>query len=104
MTQLTGSEKQIAWATDIRARFIELRAQLMKGCKDPDDPRMKQMVDMLDRFENQSSAAWWIDNRDSWTTPKELAGAIISEILGKSGYLNPVEFTNKMVEKYRSNH
>ena len=47
LPQLTGSDKQIAWATDIRARALRLLP-----------------ADRSDKLRPETSARWWIDHRN----------------------------------------
>ena len=63
---LTGTEKQIKWARDIRAKLISDAVRFMDGNKATE--LYKQFRSWLD---NQPSASWWIDHRDS--TTKDLA-------------------------------
>lgn len=54
-TQLKGSEKQVAWALDIRSNAMQ---SLKTACKPEVLPEVTKTVESI------SSAAWWIDNRD----------------------------------------
>lgn len=54
-TQLKGSEKQVAWALDIRSNAMQ---SLKAACKPEVMPEVAKTVESI------SSAAWWIDNRD----------------------------------------
>lgn len=54
-TQLKGSEKQVAWALDIRSNAMQ---SLKAACKPEVLPEVTKTVESI------SSAAWWIDNRD----------------------------------------
>jgi len=60
---LTGSDKQIAWATDIRNKFVGYCmskldwAKMQEAAKDR--PEVKADLDKL----LAASAKWWIDNR-----------------------------------------
>ena len=65
--KLTGSDKQIAWAEQIREPAIkslnEMKTKLaVKAEKFPQD--FARACEVIDRVVNQASAAWWIDNRD----------------------------------------
>ena len=44
---LIGSPKQVAWASDIRARAMRLLS-----------------VEQIDRLRPEATAKWWIDNRE----------------------------------------
>ena len=52
LSELTGSEKQIAWATDIRARAAAI-------CKAAGGNEK-----FWELFNSRTEAKWWIDNRD----------------------------------------
>lgn len=84
--ELTGSEKQVAWATRIRK---ELLARAESACDDyrrivgnavrdgkcsPEqaETNMGKMVAALTTLSLQESAAWWIEHRDE-TSRKLLA-------------------------------
>jgi hypothetical protein len=54
-TQLKGSEKQVAWALDIRSNAMQ---SIKAACKPEVLPEVTKTVESI------SSAAWWIDNRD----------------------------------------
>ena len=67
LPELTGSEKQIAWATDIRAKAAPVIAAMQARIKEhakksPNQTAAMQIV--LDELRAQTSAKWWIDNRD----------------------------------------
>lgn len=49
---LTGSEKQIAWATKIRSNFVALLS-------DPYNPQMEY----IEQAKLITDGAWWIDQR-----------------------------------------
>lgn len=53
LSELTGSEKQIAWATDIRARAAA-------ACK-----KAGASEKLWELFNSKTDAKWWIDNRDA---------------------------------------
>lgn len=60
MTHLNGSEKQVAWATDIRKEFIEKTQADMKSADKNDVLDMKAMLKVAD---NITEAADWINAR-----------------------------------------
>ena len=60
MNNLNGSEKQIAWATDIRREFIEKTKADMKSADKNDVLDMKAMLKVAD---NITEAADWINAR-----------------------------------------
>lgn len=73
LPQLTGSVKQIAWATTIRMKFIQqirLRMEAVeKRLNGPDvSDRAKKMLQNMESdvtiLLSHTDAAWWIENRD----------------------------------------
>lgn len=56
---LQGTEKQVAWAEKIRTAFFALPEGLMKLA----GPRVERII--RNRLAAESSAKWWIDNRDN---------------------------------------
>lgn len=70
MVALKGSEKQIAWASDIRAKAAVVAKRLL----DMAQPGKRAEAEaIINRVLNQESAAWWIDNRASFGSEKDLA-------------------------------
>jgi len=65
LPELTGSEKQIKWALQIRAeKLAEIdgyRAQLANA---PSDADRQTAEGIMNWIAAQAAAAWWIDNRD----------------------------------------
>jgi hypothetical protein len=49
LPQLIGSDKQVAWAAEIRERALRLSSP-----------------EVADRLRSETAARWWIDNRDRW--------------------------------------
>lgn len=83
MNNLNGSEKQIAWATDIRKEFIEKTKADMKSADKNDLLDMKAMLKVAD---NITEAADWInarrnvkimffDRADFWAARREIKAA-----------------------------
>lgn len=61
---LTGSDKQIAWAKDIRAKYALMIQR--EYVNEADDDLRVYYVKVLDVIiAENSSAKWWIDNRDN---------------------------------------
>ena len=60
MNNLNGSEKQVAWATDIRKEFIEKTKAGMRSADKNDVLDMKAMLKVAD---NITEAADWINAR-----------------------------------------
>lgn len=80
MNNLNGSEKQIAWATDIRKEFIEKTKEDMKSADKNDVLDMKAMLKVAD---NITEADDWInarrnvkimffDRADFWAARREI--------------------------------
>ena len=77
MTALTGTEKQITWAETIRAEklaeipALDAKLAAMKAANTPDDAAdpakveatLSLIAQATERYRNQTSAAYWIDNR-----------------------------------------
>lgn len=61
---LTGSDKQIAWAFDIRHKFMAVKSLLDSGCKDPNNEQAKEVLSKLNEVAKQKEANWWINNKD----------------------------------------
>lgn len=58
---LTGSEKQIRWATQIRATMM---SRLHEAAEKLPEDQQELMSRVVAAVERQTSAAWWIDRRD----------------------------------------
>lgn len=77
LCQLTGSDKQIVWATEIRALVLpgiwetvkaleaKIEAAIAAGTSTPDKIELarKHVADGVHGVRNISSASWWIDQR-----------------------------------------
>lgn len=64
LVELEGTAKQIVWAEQIRAKFLELSEQIKKQLETKaEDPRVLQLFAVLDDAKNNSKASFWIDNR-----------------------------------------
>lgn len=79
MTQLTGTEKQIEWAEQIRTKTLAAvrvaEVETMITTYATKQPAAAAAVrKALDIVTAEASAAWWIDNRDQ--TLKLLVGRI----------------------------
>lgn len=70
LPELTGSEKQIKWAIDIRAGFIKT----IRGIKE----FAKYAADMAAITAHKTEAKWWIDNRD-WSPDRLCEKALADE-------------------------
>lgn len=65
LAELTGTEKQIAWASDLR--YTAIGAFLQMG-----NPK-KEVFAM---FNTKTSAAWWIENDVNVTSARAIAMAL----------------------------
>jgi hypothetical protein len=62
LPELTGSEKQIAWAETIRMKAIaEAEAAIARTATTPE--RQEQVAPLLAKLKAQDQARWWIDSR-----------------------------------------
>lgn len=62
LAPLTGSQKQIAWATTIRAKFVEAAKNL--NDRTNNSSRRTGQLWLTDRILEHTEARWWIDYRD----------------------------------------
>jgi hypothetical protein len=67
MAALTGSERQVAWAEDIRAAMLPaftptLEAHLTANPRIP-AARAERLRAAIETIRAQASASWWIDHR-----------------------------------------
>ena len=82
LPELTGSEKQIAWAIDIRKgridqywnyiRAIQNLDEILKGAESDEQREMfkknaETAKSRLDRVFSHTEAKWWIDTKDEIT-------------------------------------
>lgn len=101
MATLTGSEKQVSWANDIRGKMIvdvneaKLEIASIVRAKGPEatakmvayfkanGPLTNEALSAAqqDLLDNETSAAWWIDNRMK-TLARLAAEKVVDEILG----------------------
>lgn len=58
--KLNGSEKQIAWAEDIRRKTVEYQTRKHGAIEEMKPNRKAGMLILTQKI---SSAAWWIDHR-----------------------------------------
>lgn len=59
---LTGSEEQIRWAEEIRKRLLKSMNAAIRTT--PFEFRVRQLLETKNWMEEQTSASWWIQNRD----------------------------------------
>lgn len=85
---LVGSEKQVSWASTIRAALLKeaealdakLGAKRAELAQAPDEVKAAQLDAVavaLDVLRGKTAAKWWIDNRDL------RAESIVRELIGK---------------------
>ena len=68
LSQLHGTEKQIAWAETIRLKIISNLENLdLSGLEDADEVRK-----VIAEIKTRTAAAWWIDNRFRERDPEAL--------------------------------
>ena len=64
LVDLTGSDKQIAWANDIRKAYMERMTQTMERLKVIDAAKAQDAWTTLLAIVNKATEAkWWIDNQ-----------------------------------------
>lgn len=81
MVELKGSEKQIAWAKEIKEVVLEMAERTVEGATARYNEkqnkarirRMNEAIELLERFKNEESAKFFIDNfKGLLNTKKEL--------------------------------
>ena len=81
MVELKGSEKQIAWAKEIKEVVLEMAERTVEGAtarynekqNKARTRRMNEAIELLERFKNEESAKFFIDNfKGLLNTKKEL--------------------------------
>ena len=67
LAALEGSGKQVAWAEEIRSKYMPKYAQERQEWADhgATDEQLAKVDQVLAWLKGQTSAAWWIDNRSS---------------------------------------
>lgn len=64
LVALTGSEKQVAWAMDIRGKYAEECAAKAARLAEIDAARAQYALDTIRALMNKvTEAKWWIDNQ-----------------------------------------
>ena len=70
MKELTGTEKQIAWAEKLRANFVKNAGaalnELRNETKTPNPEAFKMVEDAIEYLANQSRAGFWIENEQAY--------------------------------------
>ncbi|WP_195989982.1 hypothetical protein [Clostridium sp. D53t1_180928_C8] len=81
MVELKGSEKQIVWAEEIREVVLEMAERTVEGAtarynekqNKARTRRMNETIELLEKFKNEESAKFFIDNfKGLLNTKKEL--------------------------------
>lgn len=68
---LKGSDKQVAWACDIRGEFTKIAKDIRSRCAGHDDqPAVKELLNKVSDILANDSARYWIDNRDGLTSKR----------------------------------
>lgn len=68
---LAGSDKQVAWAFDIRKGFMAIKAEFDKMVADKaltSNPKVMAAVKVLNDTANNTDAKFWIENRFDLST------------------------------------
>jgi len=81
-TTLNGTEKQVAWATEIKTAFFTIAA------------KRNIPAELLKKFEIATNAGWWIQNKPTANT---VAQVIVSALTG--GLISVAE-KNVLAERY----
>jgi len=79
---LTGSDKQVAWAFDIRKGFMAIKAEFDKMVADKgltSNPKVMAAVKVLNDTANNTDAKFWIDNRYNLSTMQSVCQYIESK-------------------------
>lgn len=68
--ELTGTPKQVAWANQIRNKAVNLYEEL---CATAPEQNKSLLLSLKDQWiANETTAKYWIDNRDELTYKSEL--------------------------------
>ncbi|HZU00832.1 MAG TPA: hypothetical protein VFA10_14290 [Ktedonobacteraceae bacterium] len=62
MAQLTGSEKQVAWATKIRKEFLPEIERYVERCIES-NYKPEEISQWFQSLDAETSATFWIDHR-----------------------------------------
>lgn len=75
LVKLSGSEKQVAWAENIRDRFVDGIADAISSTDEEFIPLLNQVINYTKSI---TSASWWINHR-SFLDSADLANMVLSE-------------------------
>lgn len=64
MVELTGTEKQIAWAKDIKTNMLTAISKFVECNKEDDSATAKIVFEAAKNIENETSSKWFIENRN----------------------------------------
>lgn len=67
MVDLTGTEKQVAWASKIRAQAVEMAINAAD--------ELSTRTEFWDMINSETEARWWIDNREEFGNLSDLGSA-----------------------------
>lgn len=68
MPALTGSPRQVAWATTIRASIMREIAEQQTRQDETGQPTPPNIAAAIARLRATTAAGWWIDHRDGYGT------------------------------------
>lgn len=63
VVELVGTEKQVAWAKDIKANMINAISRFIENNKEDDTTTVKLVIEAAKNIENETSSIWFINNR-----------------------------------------
>lgn len=69
LPDLTGTQRQLDWAKDIRPRKLrQWETQMTEYLKNPrrTADQKEERVSLFERVQNVTDAGWWIDARDKY--------------------------------------
>lgn len=62
LTDLVGTEKQIAWAITIRAKYLSLLDETLQSLHLSNEIDSVIFQEVIESIQNETAASWWIDN------------------------------------------
>jgi len=65
LPDLIGTEKQVNWAITIRAKYLEILADILQSVTIRDEIDLIVFQNVIESIQNETAASWWIDNRTS---------------------------------------
>lgn len=79
LPELTGTEKQIAWAERVRISLLEKVEELLDKMLKSENPNLENIELARKAIQAKTSASWWIDHRDSH--PYQMLEDVAAEII-----------------------